>query len=112
MSIRLLLDENLSIRLLPVLADRYPDSQHVEVAIGRSATDEAIWSYAQGAGLLIVTRDEDFQRLSVWRGAPPKVVWIRNGNSSTRAVAELLLRSHALIQQFLEHEEATFLALG
>lgn len=112
MSIRLLLDENLSARLLHVLADLYPDSEHVELALGRSASDEAIWTYAQRAGLLIVTRDEDFQRLSVWRGAPPKVVWIRNGNSSTQAVAELLRRSRSLIEHFLEHEEATFLALG
>ena len=112
MEIRLLLDENLSARLLLILADIYPDSQHVEDSLGRAASDEVIWSHAQRAGLLIVTRDEDFQRLSVWRGAPPKVVWIRNGNSSTRDVAGLLRRNQALIQGFLEHDEATFLALG
>jgi len=112
LSIRLLLDENLSVRLLSALADVYPDSQHVEDVLGRSASDEAIWEHAQRAGLLIVTRDEDFLRLSVWRGAPPKVVWIRNGNSSTRDVAELLRRNQALIEGFLAHDEATFLALG
>ena len=29
---------------------------------------------------MIVTKDEDFHHLSVLRGAPPKVVWLRTGN--------------------------------
>jgi predicted nuclease of predicted toxin-antitoxin system len=32
----------------------------------------------------LVTKDEDFHRLSVLRGAPPKVVWLRVGNCTTR----------------------------
>lgn len=112
MDVRLLFDENLAARLVRVLAEVYPDSQHVEDALGCAATDEAIWAHAKQGGLLIVTKDEDFQRLSVLRGAPPKVVWVRRGNCSTREVADLLRQSKELILRFREHEEATFLALG
>jgi predicted nuclease of predicted toxin-antitoxin system len=110
--VRLLFDENLAARLVHVLADVYPESQHVEKALGRGATDDAIWAYARSSGLLLVTKDEDFERLSVWRGAPPRVVWIRTGNGSTSDVADLLRRNRDLIADFLAHEEATFLALG
>ena len=112
MAVRLLFDENLAGRLVHELADVFPESEHVERVLGQGAADEAIWAHARQAGFLIVTKDEDFQRLSVWRGAPPKVVWIRLGNCSTSQVADLLRRNEKLIGTFLEHEEATFLALG
>jgi len=112
LAVRLLFDENLARRLVPALVGIYPDSAHVEDVLGRGASDEAIWTQALEHDFLIVTKDEDFQRLSVLRGAPPKVVWIRLGNCTTSQVADLLLRSRELIGSFLEHEEATFLALG
>jgi predicted nuclease of predicted toxin-antitoxin system len=52
--------------------------------------DWAIWRHAQDHGLVIVTKDEDFQRLSVLHGAPPKVIWIRLGNCSTADIVRLL----------------------
>jgi predicted nuclease of predicted toxin-antitoxin system len=51
-------------------------------------------------------------RLSVLRGAPPKVIWIRLGNCTTNDVAQLIRRHHEAIAAFAKHEEATFLALG
>jgi predicted nuclease of predicted toxin-antitoxin system len=76
-----------------------------------AARDRAIWTYAAANGFLLVTKDEDFQRLSILHGAPPKVVWIGLGNCSTADVEHLLRRRHTEIRQFLEHPEATFLAL-
>ena len=39
-----------------------------------------------------MTKDEDFHRLSVLHGPPPKVIWIRLGNCSTDEVIRLLRR--------------------
>ena len=61
---------------------------------------------------MLVTKDEDFHRLSVFRGFPPKVVWIRLGNCATGDVAALLAQHRETIGAFLEHEDAGFLALG
>lgn len=61
---------------------------------------------------MLVAKDEDFQRLSVWSGAPPKVIWIRLGNCSTREIAQLHRARYDIIQAFETHEDATFLALG
>lgn len=112
MTVRVFFDENRARRLVQALVDAFPGSVHVEDVLGRGATDESIWTHALEAGFVIVTKDEDFQRLSVLRGAPPKVVWIRLGNCSTSQVADLLRRNRELVERFLEHEEATFLALG
>lgn len=109
---RLLFDENLSEQLVGMLADLFSDSLHIRPLAGAGASDLYVWRLAAEHGCLLVTKDEDFQRLSVWRGAPPKVVWIRLGNCSTQEVAQLLRARHDVIQAFEAHEDATFLALG
>jgi predicted nuclease of predicted toxin-antitoxin system len=76
------------------------------------AADRAIWTRAQEDGLAIVTKDEDFHRLSILHGPPPKVIWIRLGNCSTEDVIRLLRSRSGEIGEFLEHEEAAFLALA
>jgi predicted nuclease of predicted toxin-antitoxin system len=76
------------------------------------APDRAIWRHAQEHGLVIVSRDEDFHRLSVFHGPPPKVIWIRLGNCSTDDIIGLLKTRHREIDAFLAHQEAGFLALA
>ncbi len=39
-----------------------------------------IWERARTDGALLVTKDEDFLRLSVTRGFPPKVICLAIGN--------------------------------
>lgn len=69
---KLLFDENLSRHLAQLLADIFPDSVDVRSAGFGGATDQAVWEFAKGHGFVLVTKDEDFQRLSVLRGPPPK----------------------------------------
>ena len=44
---KLLLDQNLSHRLVAALADLYPGSAHVRDLGLKEAADEAIWDYAR-----------------------------------------------------------------
>ena len=62
---KLLFDENLSIALPQTLADLYPDSAHVfDLGLGGQA-DLRIWERAAADGFVLVSKDQDFQRLSV-----------------------------------------------
>jgi len=61
---------------------------------------------------LVVSKDEDFHRLAVLRGAPPKFVWIQLGNCTTGDIAQLLRRHHHNIVRFNEQNEATVLELS
>lgn len=88
---KLLFDQNLSPQLPRRLADLYPGSDHVfELGLGE-ADDIEVWEYARERGFIITSKDSDFNELSVVHGFPPKVVWIRRGNCSTREI-EVMLR--------------------
>src|SRR5258707_6894033 len=89
---RLLFDQNLSPRLVPLLADIYPESVHVQTIGLSQAEDQRVWDFAKSQGFVIVSKDSDFQQRSLLYGAPPKFVWLRLGNCSVDASAELLRR--------------------
>jgi len=99
-SVRLLLDENLSERLLPLLGDRFPDSSHVRLIGLGGAEDLVIWELARSEGALLVTKDEDFLRLSVTRGLAPKVISLAIGHAGNPATAALPLDHSMAIEAF------------
>lgn len=109
---RLLLDQNLSPQLVSALADVFPGSIHVrDVGLSR-ATDDAVWNYAAQHGHVIVSKDAEFHQRSFLLGHPPKVVWIRRGNCSTRDIETLLRHRHPDLLAFDADPERSFLALS
>jgi predicted nuclease of predicted toxin-antitoxin system len=102
----LLFDHNLSVRLVAQLADLFPDARHVAQLGLERATDEQIWSYAATHGCTIVTKDSDFSDLSVLRGTPPQVIWLRLGNCTTAEIEALLRRHGDTIRTFLASQSA------
>jgi predicted nuclease of predicted toxin-antitoxin system len=110
--VKLLLDHNLSFRLVPTLASLYPGSMHVRDLGLTTATDEVIWSYARQRGLVIVSKDSDFYHRSMVLGHPPKVVWLRVGNCTTATIQVLLQTRHADLLTFEHDLVASFLALA
>ncbi len=108
---KLLFDQNLSPHLVTKLADHYPDSAHVMAHALDRALDETVWMFAREHGYTLVTKDSDFHELSLLRGAPPKVVWIRRGNCTVDQI-EAILRKHLTdIQSLIESPGADFLLL-
>lgn len=109
---KLLFDENLAARLTRDLAVAYPDSAHLATLGLLGATDSEIWARAAEGGYVLVTKDEDFHRLSVLFGPPPKVIWIRLGNCKTAEVAGLLSAELDRVRAFMFDHDAAFLSLG
>jgi predicted nuclease of predicted toxin-antitoxin system len=91
---KLLFDQNLSFKLCRQLNDLFPESHQARLAGLDRADDVAIWRYTAENGFALVTLDSDFAEMAALRGPPPKVIWLRCGNQSTRVV-ESLLRNHA-----------------
>jgi len=77
-----------------------------------SAEDEAVWDYAANNSRLIVSKDSDFSHRSLVVGHPPKVVWVRRGNCSTREIEELLTDRREDILRFNEDDVASLLVLS
>jgi predicted nuclease of predicted toxin-antitoxin system len=110
--VRLLFDEQLAEALCDLLEDVFPGSLHVRLIGLGGAGDEHVWHAARERDCVLVTRDGDFHRLSVLRGAPPKVVWIRIGNCGTAEIAAGLRRHSADIQRFAQRDDDAVLELG
>ena len=98
MSVKLLFDQNLSPKLVKRLSDLYPNSDHLDLLGLGEADDVLVWKHAKHNGFVVVTKDADFADLSVLRGFPPKVVWIRRGNCSTADIENLLHDHHLEIE--------------
>jgi predicted nuclease of predicted toxin-antitoxin system len=109
---RFLFDQNLSPKLVLLLADQFPNSMHVRDVGLEAADDQSVWNYAGSQGLVIVSKDSDMHQRSFLFGAPPKVVWVRLGNCSTSDVADLLRRHVQTLEQFEADELASFLSLS
>jgi predicted nuclease of predicted toxin-antitoxin system len=109
--VKLLFDENLSRRLVTRLADRYPDSSHVGAIGLNQATAREVWEYARDHEFVLVSKDSDFNDLAFVHGPPPKVVWLRVGNASTDAIAELLTAEATTITAFVVDEHDAVLTI-
>lgn len=109
---KLLLDQNLSPRLVDSLSELFPLSAHVRDLGLASADDTVIWVHAREHGFAIVSKDSDFHQLSFLLGPPPKVIWIRRGNCSTAEIEGILEVRRDEIIEFGNAPDAAFLALS
>ena len=109
---KLLFDQDLSFRLVELLADIFSGSSHVRNVGLRDAEDAEIWEYAKLNDLVIVSKDSDFHERSFYFGFPPKVIWLRIGNCPTSEVEQLLRLNYELIKEFYEDVTASFLSLS
>lgn len=108
---KLLLDQNLSARLIAGLRPTYPDSAHVgELGLER-ATDRDIWESVRQHGYAILTKDADFLQLSFLHGHPPRVIWVNLGNCSTEKILAALHEAAEDIAAFDADEGASLLSL-
>lgn len=108
---KLLLDENLSDRIVYRIADLYPDSEHVKT-LGLINTDDAvIWEYAKTNGFVIVSKDSDFHQRSLLYGYPPKFVYLRVGNCPTSKITQILRDNLDTLLQFERSEMESLLVL-
>lgn len=109
---KLLLDENLSDRIIHKIVDLYPNSEHVKT-LGLVNTDDVlIWEYAKTNDFLIVSKDSDFHQRSLLYGHPPKFIYLRIGNSPTSKIVQILRDNFDTIIQFASSETESILVLS
>lgn len=102
---KLLVDQNISPKIVNQLTDLFPGSKQVRHLELENASDSSLFEYAKQNRFSIVTFDSDFVDLNIIRGITPKIIWLRTGNLTTKSVAQLLIRNIILIRQFLESEQ-------
>ena len=107
----LLFDQNISPRLVEHLSDLYPNSVHVSTVGMGNAFDIEVWQYAYDNDYIIVTKDADFSEFGLLKGFPPKIIWIRRGNCSTRDIETILRENYSAIGELNEDSETGILTL-
>ena len=102
---KLLLDANVSWRLVSSLKLHFEECFHVDnTGLNFPAKDKEIWNYALANDLLIVTNDEDFSHLVNVNGFPPKIILLKTGNQSISFIESLLIK-HKNDIHFLDHSD-------
>ena len=107
----LLLDQNLSDKIVPALQDAFPGTIHVKAIKLDIAQDDVIWRYALDHSLTIVTSDDDFEHLAEYRGFPPKVIHIIQGNLSRKEMLAAISNNAERLHAFISSESEGYLAL-
>lgn len=96
---KLLLDQNLSHRMVKSLNEFYPESNQVSLLDMGEADDKVILDYAKKHQYTIVTLDVDFHEYSLlWEG-PPLIIWLKCGNQPRKVVLEKLLKNREVIER-------------
>lgn len=52
----------------------------------------------------------DFYEISLIKGIPPKIIWLRIGNTSTKNLVQCLKHNHKLISEFVLNNDDNKLA--
>jgi predicted nuclease of predicted toxin-antitoxin system len=106
--LKLFFDQNLSYKLVRSFSDEFPGSAHVRDLGLDSALDIEVWEHAKQFGFTIVSKDTDFSQRGFLFGPPPKVVWNRLGNCSTKEIEDVLHSYSSEIRQFGLDPDSSF----
>ena len=109
---KLLLDENLSRRIVPALQSRWPGSSQVALLGLERATDAQLCACAAEHDFVICSKDDDFHRLVAARGYRPRLVHVSLGNASNEQVLAALLAAADDIEVAFTDASTGFVVLG
>ena len=103
---KLLFDNNLSHKLIEKLSGVYPNSTHVMVVNLDESEDDDIWKFAKENDFTIVTKDADFNEMSLIKGFPPKIIWIRIGNCRIVDIENIIRNNNIDIDDFYHKQDS------
>ena len=71
----------------------------------RDASDVKIFEEARKSDAVVLTKDSDFSDLVRQKGAPPRVIWLRTGNSSNSNLQKILATTLPTAMKLIESGE-------
>lgn len=107
---KLLFDQNISHRIIKLLADEFSGCSQIRQLQLENKTDKEIWTFAGQNNFTVVTFDADFYEFSNLYGHPPKI-WLRFGNNISSGIADVLIEKKQLINDFIKQDEFSCLEM-
>lgn len=109
---RLLLDANISWRIIKHIENDFLYCFHSkDIPINQPAKDIEIWEFAGKNDFTILTHDDDFEKLLLLKGVPPKIIILKTFNKNTKQLAELLISKKEIINDFILNSELMILEI-
>ena len=109
---KLLLDANISWRIVKLIENDFPDCFHSkDIPVNQPAKDLEIWEFAGKNNFTVLTHDDDFEKLLLLKGVPPKVIILKTFNKNTKQIAELLTLKKEIIESFILNDELMILEI-
>jgi predicted nuclease of predicted toxin-antitoxin system len=108
--VRILLDQNLSPKLIRRLADVFPGLETVYDHNLIGASDPVIFDWARKLQFsALISADRDFIRIVERVGPPPKVIRIERCAFPSRIIEQIIRGDAIRIQEFLSSERTVLL---
>ena len=102
---KVLIDQNISHRIVPQIESLFGILTHVKFLGWIDWNDYNIFMTAREQKYdAVVTLDEDFNKLLLQYGTPPKIIWIKTGNCSTAKLVEVIIMHGQIILDFLRDD--------
>jgi predicted nuclease of predicted toxin-antitoxin system len=108
---KLLFDQNISYKLVSRLNDIFTESRQIRDCGLENSTDKQIWEFAKEKDYVIVTFDGDFYDFSLVWGHPPKIVWLRTFNQTTKNIEKIIRKFYEKIREFKSDSELACLEI-
>lgn len=102
---KILFDQNISFRIVSKISDCFPEAKQVRLLNIENYSDIDIWNFAKENEYTIVTFDSDFFDISSIKGHPPKIIWLRFGNTTTNYLAGIINSKKEIIKDFITKNE-------
>jgi predicted nuclease of predicted toxin-antitoxin system len=108
--VKLLFDQNIYFRIISKIKIKFPQAKQVRELGIENYSDLEIWKFAKEKQYTIVTFDGDFYDLSNFKGFPPKIIWLRFGNTKTDSIANIINSRQSIINSFINTSEYSEIA--
>ena len=97
------LDAHLSPSIAKSLNEEFSAQATSLTSLGlRHCEDEEIYMKAKAADVIFVTKDDDFLTLLERLGSPPRILWLRVGNTSNQQMISIFTTSFDRIVNLFE----------
>ena len=100
------IDEQISPMFASWVTQRFQVTCHSVDALGYFSTPDAdIFEKARVANVIVITKDRDFREMVLEKGAPPQVVWVTCGNTSTARLQVIFEKAFPLALDLIRNGE-------
>ncbi|WP_310282148.1 DUF5615 family PIN-like protein [Flavobacterium piscis] len=97
---------------MKLVENAFLDCLHAKnIPVNQPAKDIENWKFARQNDFTILTHDDDFEKLLLLKGAPPKVIILKTFNKNTKQIAEILISKKEIILAFVLNDDLMILEI-